>query len=176
MTMTATRSTLTPAPLLDAIALLEADHASARELLAMLLRMKNGGRNRERVVIVLTEDLWIHMQVEEEIFYPAVAARGARVGDAPPARDALRQALSEFERCPPDAPELNAIAERVLRLHQEDSGDEERHVFAHARRALSGEALIALGERMRVRRQDLRESGAVRRERTTSDVRRNGST
>jgi hypothetical protein len=171
MTMTAQRSTRTPAPILDAIAMLEADHASARELLAMLLRMKHGGRNRERVVFVLSEDLWIHMQIEEELFYPAVFATGSGLSDPPTVRDALREALAELERYPADGQELTALVKRVLDLHEEDSGEEERHVFAHARRALSGEMLIALGDRMRARRQELRESGAVRRERVLEQAR-----
>jgi hypothetical protein len=148
----------------DAIALLEAEHASARELLALLLRMQVAGRNRERVVSVLTEDLWILMQMEEEIFYPALAGTGAALIVPPLARPAVCELLFQLERCHPNGPELLLVAKRLLDLHEDDSADEERLLFPHARRVLSGDALITLGDRLRARRQELRESGLVRRE------------
>jgi hypothetical protein len=165
MTLTSPKAPRTrPPPVQDAITLLEGEHASARELLALLLRMTNAGRNRERVVAVLTEDLWIHMQIEEEIFYPAMSRASHGVAEAPVVRPALREALAQLERCAPVGPEILAHAARVLALHDDDSHEEERHVFPHARRALGEEELVALGERMKARRQELRESGGVRRE------------
>jgi hypothetical protein len=164
MTMTTAKPPRTHAPVVDAVALLEEEHAATRELLAMLLRMTSTGRHRDRVVAVLAEDLWIHMQIEEELFYPALAGNAPGLGEPPTVRRALREALSELERCPVDAPELLAIARRVLDLHEEDSGDEAQHVFPHARRVLGADALVTLGQRLRARRQELRESGAVRRE------------
>lgn len=164
MTMTSQKPARSRAPVVDAVGLLEEEHAAARELLAMLLRMTASGRNRERVVSVLVEDLWIHMQIEEELFYPALAEAGVAPDVPPTVRAAVREALSALERCPVDAAELLPLARSLLALHDDDSRDEERNAFAQARRILSQEALITLGQELRTRRQELRESGAVRRE------------
>jgi hypothetical protein len=150
-------------PALDAISFLEAEHASTRELLAMLLGRSLTPRSRERVIHVLSEDLWIHMQLEEEIFYPALVHSPTGLGQTPAGRSAIRQALPDLEKCRWDERDVIAIARRMLVLHHEDSEHEEQYVFPHARRVLGPRALEALGGELVMRRQDLRESGLVGR-------------
>ncbi len=153
----------------DAIALLEADHAAARELLAMLLRMPGAGRNKERVLEVLAEDLWIHMQIEEEIFYPALGPSvGAARDDA--ARLATKEALSMLERCPPASPAFATLTRQLLDLHEAETLEQQSKLFERARHVLSRDVLGLLGKRLRARRQELRESGAARREWTPVEV------
>jgi hypothetical protein len=151
-----------PRPPTDALSLLEADHVAVRDLLAMLARMAPG-RNRERTTRVLAEDLWIVLQIEEEILYPALPPMGTVLSRAPLVRPALKETLAELEACPSDSAEVPALAARLIELHELDRDDEERNVFPHARRVLRASELATLGERMLRRRQALRESGEASR-------------
>jgi hypothetical protein len=152
------------APRPDAIDLLEADHESARDLLEMLRRMTVGSLGRRRLVFVLTEDLWVHFQIEEEIFYPALARGGPRLSDGHQIRRAVKEGLLEMEQCPAEGFELAHLAKRVLALNDLESEHEERHVFPVARRVLAPSELVAIGDRLCARRKELRQSGRVRRE------------
>jgi hypothetical protein len=156
-----------PVPRADAITLLEAEHESTRQLLEMLLRMTAGSLNRDRVVLVLTEDLWIHLQIEEEIFYPALARGGPRLSDGHLVRQAVKEGLWQLERCPAEGFAVVHMAKRVLALYELESAHEERHVFPLARRVLSEDMLVALGDRLADRRRELRRSGLVRRDATS---------
>jgi hypothetical protein len=145
----------------DAISFLEGEHTSTRELLAMLQRPLNG-RARERVVLVLVEDLRIHLQIETEIFYRALAARPDGPREEPAKRAAIAEALLDLERTAREGADLRPMARRLLALHEQDAAEEERIVFPHARRLLGERALVALGAELRVRRRELRESGPTR--------------
>lgn len=59
----------------DAIALLRADHKLVTELFEKFDKMKGDGPQKKALVERICNELTVHTQIEEEIFYPA--ARGA---------------------------------------------------------------------------------------------------
>lgn len=60
-----------PASTMDAIALLEADHAAVHELFDLYKSAASSTQRMELIQRLCTE-LVVHMAVEEELFYPAV--------------------------------------------------------------------------------------------------------
>src|SRR5690242_13235230 len=81
----------------DVVSWLTAEHAWTRDLLGLLLRMATDGRKWERVISVVTEDLWIHLQLEDELVYPALVPPNDPVWEALVLRASVRTALVELE-------------------------------------------------------------------------------
>ena len=74
---------------MDAIALLKADHAKAKKLMTELEETtERGVKTREQMWTKLLKELTIHENIEEEVFYPALAKH-------PKARDIVLEALEE---------------------------------------------------------------------------------
>ena len=74
---------------MDAIALLKADHANAKKLMTELeATTERGVKTREQMWTKLLKELTIHENIEEEVFYPALAKH-------PKARDIVLEALEE---------------------------------------------------------------------------------
>ena len=74
---------------MDAIALLKADHANAKKLMTELEETtERGVKTREQMWTKLLKELTIHENIEEEVFYPALAKH-------PKARDIVLEALEE---------------------------------------------------------------------------------
>lgn len=143
----------------DAIELLDADHRCAKALFgefAQLSRHKAGGGKRKALAEKICMELTIHMRLEEEAFYS-------------PVRDAIRDddLLDEAQVEHSGAKELIA---QILAMKPGDElydakvtvlGDyvalhvrqEREEMFPKARK--SGIDLMALGEKLRERRQEL---------------------
>ena len=59
----------------DAIALLESDHTAVQRLFKRFEKLKDGEGNDEEkaeLVRLICDELKVHTQIEEEIFYPMV--------------------------------------------------------------------------------------------------------
>jgi len=74
---------------MDAIALLKEDHVNAKKLMTELEETtERGVKTREQKWTKLLKELTIHENIEEEIFYPALAKH-------PKAKDIVLEALEE---------------------------------------------------------------------------------
>ena len=74
---------------MDAIALLKEDHVNAKKLMTELEKTtERGVKTREQKWTKLLKELTIHENIEEEIFYPALAKH-------PKAKDIVLEALEE---------------------------------------------------------------------------------
>jgi hypothetical protein len=154
----------------DAVSILESDHGDTRGLLAMLQRPLSE-RARDRAAFVLVEDVRIHLQIEAEILYPALALRPDAVGAARTHRDVVEDAVADLERLAAKGNDLAPVARRILSLHDAHAAEEERHVFPHARRVLGPHGLVALGEKLLARRRELRACGVAPRGASVVDLR-----
>ena len=162
-----TRPTRTTAKKLkdDAIALLEADHVEARALLTQLKEStERAVEKRIKVLAKVAPALWIHMQIEEEIFYPAFEAAKRSSDDevrgieARAEHDAAKTALSRLETCDPATTEFRAMAKVVFDLIDHHAGEEEDEMFPRARKLLGADALRALGQQLRAAKEELKAS------------------
>jgi iron-sulfur cluster repair protein YtfE (RIC family) len=103
-----------------------------------------------RALPEIARELERHAQLEEEIFYPAVASASDEGASA--VREARRHHADLRARAAgADARAVEALRSQVAR-HVEF---EERIIFAEAQRSLSKEALVELAERMEQRNREL---------------------
>lgn len=143
----------------DAIAVLKDDHATMRKLLEALEKSqaKNPGRRTELLGKVATE-VKIHAAVEEEIFYPAFKAAVKKKDDVKLYFEAIEEhgvvhtVLPEIEEMNPGTEKFSAKAKVLKDLIEHHAEEEEKEMFPRARKTMSKEALVDLGEQMRSRR------------------------
>jgi hemerythrin-like domain-containing protein len=138
---------------MNAIALLEEQHAEALELMDQLKDSKPGAA-RQRALKKLDAALVAHMAIEEEILYPAMATAS---GEGEPIAEAFEEHLIArvaLKRCADtvEDKELFGVRVGVLKELIEHHVKEEREeLFPAARKFLGRERLDELGEEMEAR-------------------------
>lgn len=135
----------------DAIALLDADHLYVEQLFAEYQTAEHSDRKRD-LAHRICQELTVHAQIEEEIFYPAVRRAtddDPMVDDARKAHDNARELINVIEAGPYDDETMTGL-QRVI----EDHVKEEREMFDHARRT-PGLDLMQLGRELDQRKSEL---------------------
>jgi hemerythrin superfamily protein len=136
----------------DAIALLDADHMHVEQLFAEYQTADHGDLKRE-VAHRICDELSVHAQIEEEIFYPAVRrATGddRMVDDAEKEHNDVRELINVIEAGPYD----DATMTKLQRLVEHHVKEEREEMFDHARRT-PGLDLMKLGEQLEHRKSEL---------------------
>ncbi|PYQ29436.1 MAG: hemerythrin [Acidobacteria bacterium] len=142
----------------DAIALLKQDHEKVRGLLGQL--ESASGARRAKLLTQVEQELKIHTQVEEEIFYPAYREAARKKEDKKLYFEAVQEHhvvdLVMPEMNDGDTPEeLKAKAKVLKDLVEHHAGEEEKEMFPRARKALDRDELRELGERIEMRKEEL---------------------
>jgi Hemerythrin HHE cation binding domain len=137
---------------MNAISLLTQDHRNVEQLFN---RFEAAERPEEKRSITdkVIEQLSIHAEIEEQFFYPAVAAKMEERGEVLEAVEEhhmAKLALWELERLPATAPNFEAkftvMKENILHHVGEEEGDD--GLFQQARKVLNATELEELGDRM----------------------------
>ena len=137
---------------MDALALLKEDHDKAKKLMAELEETtERGVRTREQKWTKLLKELTIHENIEEEIFYPALA-------EHPKAKDLVLEAMEEHHLVDDIVEQLKdtpfddehwATKFKVTKENVEHHiEEEETEMFKVARQVFSKEELDELGSRL----------------------------
>jgi iron-sulfur cluster repair protein YtfE (RIC family) len=147
----------------DACQLLDADHIAVKHLFVEYARLATAptaadGAGRRAIAMKICEELTVHAQIEEEIFYPALQEA------LPDAQDLLEEARAEHQEAKEligqiqslraaDAAMDALVAElnRAIEHHVKEERDE---IFPKAKAAPDLD-LDALGEQLRERQQEL---------------------
>lgn len=144
----------------DAVAMLRDDHTRVQEMFDRFENMRGGDR-KEKLVQQICDELTVHAQIEEEIFYPAVRAE---IGDD----DLMNEAEVEHQSAKELIAQLRGMSseddlhdakvtvlgEYIKHHVKEEQGE----MFPQARN--SGVDLAELGEQMRTRKEEI-QSGTV---------------
>ena len=137
---------------MNPITLLTQDH---RNVEALFKRFEAAEDEREKRDIAdkVIEQLSIHAEIEEQLFYPALKAKlddGDDVVEGIEEHHLAKVSLWELERLPVTAPNFDAkftVMTELIRHHvEEEEGD--GGLFAKARKAMKANELAELGERM----------------------------
>ncbi|HEX3463494.1 MAG TPA: hemerythrin domain-containing protein [Candidatus Elarobacter sp.] len=142
----------------DAVALLKADHKTVKELFAQVEETSERAKaTLQRLGDEICSELTIHTEIEEQIFYPAVKERAQRKRDDEE-KDLVLESIEE-----------HAAAKKVIEdIRATDSGDEsykpkittlselidhhvkeeEREMFPKAKKLMSEDELVDLGQQM----------------------------
>jgi hypothetical protein len=147
-----------PKKILDAIALLKADHRKVEGLFAQFEKAKDAGRKRDLSNQICLE-LRVHAQIEEDIFYPACSEEGVDedlMNEAYVEHDSAKVLIGEIEKTSPDDQYFDAkvkVLSEQIKHHVKEEEKKQGNMFAKARKA--GVDVKALGERMAAEKQQL---------------------
>ena len=135
-----TKNSPSSAPAQDAIAMLMADHKRVKQLFAKFDKLKEEGGDADKSAIVeqICNELKIHTELEEEIFYPAVRKA---IDDADLMDEALvehagaKDLISQLEDATPEddlyAAKVTVLGEQIEHHVKEEEGD----MFPKAKRS-----------------------------------------
>jgi hypothetical protein len=142
---------------MDALTLLEDDHAKMRKLLKELeTTTERGVKTRTELFSTIKGELTLHEIIEEEIFYPALKSH-------PKAEDLVLEGyeehhvvdlvMAELEDLPVDDESWGAKAKVMQENVEHHMEEEEGDMFKQARSIFDRQELDELGERMAARKE-----------------------
>jgi hemerythrin superfamily protein len=145
---------------MDAIEILKAEHKGAKGLMEEIV--KATGTNRKQLFEKLMGELQAHDRIEEDVFYPAVAAN-PKCASLPSADKkahvTVEALLARLQALPVDdqawITQFTAMQRKLL-AHV---SDEETRYFVQIRAVLSTAELNALGEKMKASKKKLVSAG-----------------
>jgi hemerythrin-like domain-containing protein len=156
----------------DAIALLIQDHQKVKRLLKQLnATTEKAVAHRESLFKEITNELKIHTELEEQIFYPAYK-EAARKSDAHLYYEAIEEhhlvdvVLPEIEASDVESEEFAAKAKVLRDLIEHHTEEEEKQMFPKARKAMGTKELAELGTQIQERKTDLQSGLMTRAART----------
>jgi hypothetical protein len=158
---------------MDALTLLAEDHKKVKKLLVDIEKTtERGVKTREELFTKLVDELTIHEEIEERIFYPEVKERARSkqleelVAESYEEHHFVDTVKAEIEETPFEAEEW-AAKFKVMKENIEHHADEEEEgkMFPKVRKAFSRAELEDMGTRMQELKEQLME-GAPLEERT----------
>jgi|SoiMethySBSTD1v2_1073268.scaffolds.fasta_scaffold1619771_1 hemerythrin-like domain-containing protein len=134
------------------------DHNQLRGILSQLKVTTAEDADRRRDLIDrLTEVLTVHVQIEDELFYPAIAEVSTLLGASHAQHRQIDDQLAVVLRTDPATDDFATELDMLASTLDHHAGEEEELMFFQAK-ALGADRLATLGERMERRRQQLRDS------------------
>jgi hemerythrin superfamily protein len=146
----------------DAISMLEADHKKVKSLFEEFDSLSDRSKvGKKKLADQICEELTIHTQLEEQIFYPAVRGPvkdGDLMDEALVEHASAKELIAQIREMAPgddlyDA-KVKVLSEQIDHHVEEEEGD----MFPKVRKA--GVDLVALGEQMVALKQSLSASPA----------------
>ena len=132
----------------DPMTILKADHREVKKLLTSLGESEEGSE-REKLAVLVEAALTLHMQIEEDIVYPAVVEYVGQDDEEEAeiehrlAREGLTKMMSMV-----DVPGFGAAAEMLLGGIEHHVKEEETEILPALKDALSRDEWLALGDRI----------------------------
>lgn len=143
----------------NAITMLKSDHATIKRLMRELTETGDRAtKQREALVAKIEQEVKMHAQVEEEVFYPAFKAktRGTDEEDmfyeAAEEHHVVDMVLPALKAANPKSHEFTAKAKVLKDLLEHHIKEEEGEMFPHARQVFSEDQLRELGDLMQARK------------------------
>jgi hemerythrin-like domain-containing protein len=144
---------------MDAISLLEEDHRKMKKLLSELeSTTERGVKTREELFATVEDELTVHETIEEEIFYPALKEHPKTKEIALEAYEehhVVDMVMAEIEDVPYDDETWGARFKVMKENIEHHIEEEENEMFKQARHVFEEDELEALGEQMRLRKEQL---------------------
>jgi len=163
MPTTRKRSTKTKTPT-DAIALLKSDHDKVRGLLSKLeTAAQRGGDRAMALAHQVEQEVKVHSQIEEEIFYPAYRDAAQKKSDkqlffeAKEEHHVVDLVMPEMDE-PGSTEEFAAKAKVLKELIEHHADEEEKEMFPKAKKLFDRDELRELGQRLEQRKMELQGS------------------
>lgn len=139
----------------DAIALLRADHKRVGALFEQYESARSAAKKKS-LVATICQELSIHAQVEEEIFYPAVKAAlkdKELVPEAQVEHQSLKDLIAQVKDKEPDGEMFDAKIKVMSEYVKHHVKEEQNEMFVRAKKTRLD--MQQLGERIAERKQEL---------------------
>jgi hemerythrin superfamily protein len=145
----------------DAIALLTADHREVHEMFEQFEQLGDRARaSKEKLKEKICKALIAHTTIEEEIFYPAVREQiedgEDMVDEATVEHAAAKDLIQQLQEMEPDDELFDAKVKVLGEQIDHHVEEEEKEMFPKVKK--SGLDLLALGQEMAMRKQELMET------------------
>ena len=142
----------------DAIALLTADHREVKEMFEQFEELGDRAKaSKEKLKEKICKALIAHTTIEEEIFYPAMRENGEdaedMVDEAVVEHASAKDLIKQLQEMQPDDDLYDAKVKVLGEQIDHHVQEEEKEMFAKAKK--SGLDLLALGQEMALRKQEL---------------------
>lgn len=148
----------------NAIDMLKEDHDHVRRLLAQLSETTaRAAKTRPDLLKKIATEVQIHTRLEEEIFYPAFREAGGSDHEKMffEAKEEHRAVddlvMPDLQKTDPASETFSGRAKVLKELIEHHAEEEEQEMFPEARKSLSDEQLVELGERMAERKKELKQ-------------------
>jgi hemerythrin superfamily protein len=150
----------------DAIKLLKADHKLVAELFDEYEDGKDtmSGPQKKKLATQICEELTVHAQVEEELFYPAIAEKTkddemeGMLAEALVEHTSLKRLIADIDDAKPGSAQYDALVEVLGEYTEHHVKEEETEMFPKVRD--SKIHLQTLGEQMALRKMTLQDEAA----------------
>lgn len=138
---------------MDAIKLLTQDHRDVEKLFTEFERAGDRAvKTKHTLAEKIIEELTLHTQIEEEIFYPAVRSRlnggQEEVLESVEEHHVAETLIEEIKQLPPDAENFQAKVTVLIESVRHHKQEEEQQMFPQVRKALGTEELEDLGSKL----------------------------
>ena len=150
----------------DAITLLKKDHDTVRGLRSKLeTAAQRGGDRAMQLAQQVEEEVKIHSQIEEEIFYPAYRDAAQKKSDkqlffeAKEEHHVVDLVMPEIED-PGSTEEFAAKAKVLKELIEHHADEDEKEMFPKAKKLFDRDELRELGQRLEERKMELKDEVA----------------
>jgi hemerythrin-like domain-containing protein len=148
---------------MDALKLLKEDHDKVDQMFRKFDRMKEGDERKEALVQQILEEVRVHAQVEEEIFYPALRAPAEEAGkrkevelldEAEVEHDSAKTLMEQIERGEGGDSMRDARVKVLGEYIRHHVKEEEGEIFKAARKL--GLDLEQIGRQLDARKRQLK--------------------
>ena len=144
---------------MDATKLLEQDH---KEVEGLFSKFEKSGdqayKTKQDIVGRIIQELTIHTEIEEEIFYPAVKSEVEdsedEVLEAVEEHHVAETLIEEIKGLEPEDEAFDAKVTVLIEAVRHHKDEEEQEMFPKARKALSTDELETLGRRLEKAKQE----------------------
>jgi len=141
----------------DATTLLRADHKLVSELFEQFEKSRSPDK-KKALVEQICQELTIHAQVEEEIFYPAVKAAlndSELVPEARVEHETLKTLIAQVEGVQPDGEDYDARVKVLSEYVKHHVKEEQTEMFPKAKASTKLD-MKALGQALLARKEELK--------------------
>jgi iron-sulfur cluster repair protein YtfE (RIC family) len=149
---------------MDALRLLKEDHDKIKKIMSHIeATTERGVKTREEFFTKMKQELLVHEAIEEEILYPALKEHpkaNDMVLEAYEEHNVVDMVLAEIQETPVEDETWGAkftVLKENLEHHIEE---EESEMFDQCREVFDPDELIALGDEMEARKEELQSASA----------------
>lgn len=141
----------------DACDLLDADHIAVKHLFVDYARLAVTGGERQPIAQRICDELTVHAQIEEEIFYPALRKAIGEAELLEHAKDEHQEAknlVAQIEGLGAAGPEMDALVTKLAQVVEHHVKEERDKLFTKARSQPKLD-LVEVGQQLKARQTEL---------------------